>query len=380
MVTQGPAWWLQGPPLPARGGGEGQTPMACAQRLLPVLPCFKVGCTGVWVCVPVPEHPLGCHQRVPWGHSCHRLSPPAQPHRAGLPRGDRRCCRPALVLLPVPGAVRGPHAWLLWQRVCLPCLSPRVCPFMSVPRVCPHVSSLCLPPPPVRPCLSPRLFPYVSPPVSPPPCPSPCVCPRPRPLVSVPPCPSPQPLDGARRTGSERRRRAGGAARFGVSGHRSARAGSVAPPVPPVQSLLPLEGTRSASFPKQPVPKSSLPSPSIPAAQQPSLCSGSTPFPRSQMRPVLPQPGPGDPSLGRCAPALLGPSQPPGALDGLWAGGSTPRVAGRGLACAHHQRGYPTAPGLRPLPDLASSPRESPPGCHRVGWQHARGGTPSWGL
>lgn len=131
--------------------------MACAQRLLPVLPCFKVGCTGVWVCVPLPEHPLGCHQRVPWGHSCHRLSPPAQPHRAGLPRGDRRCCRPVLVLPPGPAPCSRGSAWAprvaavaaclspmsvptcLSLHVCPPCLSPRLLP-VSLPSACPPVS------------------------------------------------------------------------------------------------------------------------------------------------------------------------------------------------------------------------------------------------
>lgn len=282
--------------------------------------------------------------------------------------------RPALVLPPVPGAVREPHAWLLWQRVCPPCLSPRVCPFMSVP-----------------PCLSPRLFPYVSlpvsvpgarPAVSAPPCPPPCACPRARPRVSVPPCPSPQPLDGARRTGSERRRRAGGAGRFGVPGYRGTGMPGRAPclsPCPQFNPSFPSKKPLLLLFPSSPSQRT--PSRPRPSQQLHSrhCAPGSTPFPRSQMRPVLPQPGPGDASLGRCAPALLGPSQPPGARDGLWAGGSTPRVAGRGLACAHPQRGCPAAPGLRPLPDLESSPRESPPGCHRMGWQHARGGTPSWG-
>lgn len=91
-----PGWQCGGPgsrvvaqaPASLLGGRQG----TASHGLCPVLPCFKVGCTGVCGCVcPVRKWPLGYHQRVPqsvsipWGHRCHSLSPPAQATGMGSP-------------------------------------------------------------------------------------------------------------------------------------------------------------------------------------------------------------------------------------------------------------------------------------------------------
>lgn len=157
-----------------------------------------LGC--VWVGVPAPEHPPGCHQLVPesvpipWGQSCHCLSPPAQPHRGGLPRGDRRCCQRCSLLCHRPGA--RPWSCPLCQAQCVGptrgcCGSvsvPHVCPHVFVPsclslRVCPHVFSPmsvspCLSPVPVPPCLPRRVRLPVPVPVPVPACLSPRARPR----------------------------------------------------------------------------------------------------------------------------------------------------------------------------------------------------------
>lgn len=317
---------------------------------------------GGCVC-PVPEHPAGCHQLVPesvsipWGHSCHRRSPPAQSHRGRLPgvTGGAACpvTSPALVLPPVPGAVRGPQAWVLWQCVCPLCLSPRVCHVMCLlclsPRVCPSVFS----PTPVRPCLFPVPVPR-------------CLSPG----VSVPPVPVPAASRWCQENG-QRAEAAGGHPCRVLLGYRgttgvpgrargSPRAPSSAPPPPPRNALC--------FFSQGARPKEPLRSRSVPVAGEPSLCcSRLSAIPKPRLRPVPARPGPGVPS--RPARSLAAPR----ARDGLRAG-----AAPRGMDPPARARRVPitggAVPRLRgrgPSLTLRAAPGNPPP---------AVTGTASWAL
>lgn len=282
------------------------------------------------LCVcPVPEHPpavtnlslsLSPSQRVP------SLSPPARRHRGGLPAVPGGAARgvpalsPPLVLPPVPGALHGPHAWVLWQCVC-PAVSVPTCLSLYA---CPHISSPCLSAPSVPPDLSPPLFPRVCPPV-----------------------PVPAASRWCQENGSERRRRAGGVGCSGGPGVPGRAPGS-----PRARTSVPRSPPRNpfCSFPHAAHPKQSLPCRSIPALteSQGQRLSQDPERGRCRPSPGSRHPGVRDPSLGARCP--LGRSVPPkpgaGPGSGLGAG-AAPRGSQFGA------RRVPTAPG--PLRDLGST-------------------------
>lgn len=268
-------------------------------------------------------------------------------------------CHPALVLPPVPARVGAVAVCL--SPMSVPALSLHICPPVHLPTPVPRVFPLCLSP---RVCL----FPYVSPPVSV----------RPRPAVSVPPCPSPQPLDGARRTGSERRRRAGGAGCVGVPGCQGGPRGSPGwlSPCPQFSPSFPSKKPVLLLFPSSPSQRAR-------SCLVPCRCLNSLIVLQAQHHSQNPERGRCCPSpgqvicpLGRCAPArLLAPCQP--RSPGLALGRGSPRGS---------LQGFGVCPRARPLPDLESSHREFCQFCEFcespaavTACDGSTGGTPSWG-